>query len=151
MAHMPDNTIEQIKTLPVNLLAADNCALFIWGVMNHIPETLEVIAAWGFTFKTVGFVWVKNNKSDTGLFMGMGNYTRANAELCFLATKGNPKRMHADVHQIIMALVAEHSVKPEEVRKRIERLYLGPYLELYARRDVAGWTTWGNELPCGIL
>jgi N6-adenosine-specific RNA methylase IME4 len=149
--HYDRQTIEQIKTMPVNVLAADNCALFLWAPMPLLPEALEVIAAWGFTFKTVGFVWVKNNKIGDGLFMGMGNYTRANAELCLLATKGNPKRMHADVHQIVLAPVGEHSVKPEEVRKRIERLYGGPYLELYARRDVSGWTTWGNELPCGIL
>jgi N6-adenosine-specific RNA methylase IME4 len=81
----------------------------------------------------------------------MGNYTRANAELCLLATKGHPKRIAADVNQVIMAPVGAHSAKPEEVRKRIERLYRGPYLELYARRDVPGWTTWGNELPCGNL
>jgi N6-adenosine-specific RNA methylase IME4 len=90
---------------------------------------------------------VKKNKNNDGLFMGMGNYTRANAELCLIATKGNPKRLHADVHQIIMTSLGEHSAKPDEVRQRIERLYRGPYLELYARKAAPGWICWGNELP----
>ena len=60
---------------------------------------------------------------------------------------GVPKRIHADIPQIVMAPVGQHSAKPEGVRQRIERLYRGPYLELYARRNVSGWTTWGNELP----
>jgi N6-adenosine-specific RNA methylase IME4 len=141
--------ISQIETLSplINSLAADDCVLFLWAVMPNLPDALKVITAWGFTFKTVGFVWVKRNKYGDGLFMGMGNYTRANAELCLLATRGNPKRLRADVHQIVMATVGEHSAKPEEVQKRIEHLYRGPYLELYARREVPGWTTWGNELP----
>jgi N6-adenosine-specific RNA methylase IME4 len=124
--HYDRQTIEQIKALPVNFLAADNCALFLWGVWNRLPDILEVIAAWGFTYKTAGFIWVKTNKSGDDLFMGMGKYTRANSEPCFLATKGKPKRIHADVHQIVMAPVGAHSAKPEEARKRIERLYRGP-------------------------
>jgi N6-adenosine-specific RNA methylase IME4 len=133
--------------LPVAKLAAPDSALFLWTVMANIRETLDVIAAWGFIYKTAGFVWVKQNKQNEGLFMGMGNYTRTNTELCLLAIKGKPKRLHADVHQVVMAPIGEHSAKPEEVRQRIERLYRGPYLELYARRGAAGWTTWGNELP----
>jgi N6-adenosine-specific RNA methylase IME4 len=55
-----------------------------------------------------------------------------------------------DVHQVVIALIGEHSVKPEEVRKRIERLVPGPYLELFARRPVSEWTTWGNELASSV-
>jgi N6-adenosine-specific RNA methylase IME4 len=139
--------IAQIKALPVASLAAEDSALFLWAVMPNLAAALEIIESWGFTYKTAAFVWVKKNKKNDDLFMGMGSYTRANAELCLIATKGNPKRLHADVHQIIMAPVGEHSVKPEEVRHRIERLYRGPYLELYARQAVPGWTCWGNELP----
>jgi N6-adenosine-specific RNA methylase IME4 len=143
--------ILQIETMSplITSLAADDSVLFLWAMMPNLPNALKVITAWGFTFKTVGFVWVKQNKCGDGLFMGMGNYTRANAELCLLATRGNPNRLRADVHQIVMAAVGEHSAKPEEVQKRIEHLYRGPYLEVYARREVPGWTTWGNELPFG--
>jgi N6-adenosine-specific RNA methylase IME4 len=78
--------------------------------------------------------------------MGMGYWTRSNAELCLLATRGRPMRWAMDVPQVIMSPVGEHSEKPEEARRRIERLVSGPYLELFARRAAPGWTTWGNEM-----
>jgi N6-adenosine-specific RNA methylase IME4 len=54
--------------------------------------------------------------------------------------------INEDVHQVVMAPVGEHSAKPDEVRRRIERLLNGPYLELFARKPVEGWTVWGNEV-----
>jgi N6-adenosine-specific RNA methylase IME4 len=145
--HYSTRGLDAIKALPVAALAADDCALLMWAVMPELPGALDVIAAWGFEYKTAGFAWVKQNRSGEGLFWGMGYWTRANAEVCLLATKGNPKRLNADVHQVVMAPVAQHSSKPDEVHARIERLVGGPYLELYARRERAGWTTWGDEIP----
>jgi hypothetical protein len=78
--------------------------------------------------------------------MGQGYWTRANPEDCWLATRGHPKRINADVRQLIVAPVMEHSCKPGVVHEYIERLVDGPYLELYARRDRENWVTWGNEL-----
>ena len=75
----------------------------------------------------------------------MGYYTRSNSEVCLLALKGSPLRLARDVHQVVMAPVGEHSAKPEEVRHRIEQLFPGPYLELYARKPAPNWTCWGNE------
>ena len=77
---------------------------------------------------------------------GNGYWTLANTEACFIATKGSPLRLATDVHQVVMAPVGEHSAKPEEVRRRIERLFPGPYLELYGRKLVPGWDVWGNEI-----
>jgi N6-adenosine-specific RNA methylase IME4 len=145
--HYNTGGLDAIKALPVQRLAADDCALLIWCVMPELLGALEVIRAWGFEYKTVGFTWVKQNKSGEGLVWGMGYWTRANAELCLLATRGSPNRIARDVHQVVLAPVAEHSRKPDEVHDRIERLIRGPYLELYARRDRPGWTTWGNEIP----
>ena len=62
-----------------------------------LREALEVIEAWGFTYKTVAFNWVKQNKTGAGLFWGLGNWTRSNSEICLLAVKGKPKRMSASV------------------------------------------------------
>jgi N6-adenosine-specific RNA methylase IME4 len=81
------------------------------------------------------------------MFTGLGYWTRANAELCLLATRGSPTRMAMDVHQVVMAPVGAHSAKPQQVRARIERLLVGPYLELYGRTPAAGWVVWGNEIP----
>lgn len=143
--HYDTMSIDDIKALPVEALAADDCALFLWAVCPEIPGALEVITAWGFTYKTFGFVWTKTNPSGQGLHTGMGYWTRANVEPCLLATRGNPQRLAMDVHQVITP-VGEHSAKPEEVHTRIERLLAGPYLELFARAERLGWTTWGNEI-----
>ena len=107
--------------------------------------------AWGFTFKTVAFVWVKQNRKSDPLFWGMGYWTRANAELCLLATRGHPKRAAKDVHQVIISHVEKHSRKPDEMRKRIERL-MGdqPRIELFAREKSSGWDVWGNEVDSDI-
>jgi N6-adenosine-specific RNA methylase IME4 len=144
--HYGTSTIEEIAALPVAPLAADNCALFLWGTWPWLPQCVEVLEAWGFAYKTAAFVWVKQNEGGNGLHTGMGYFTRSNTEYVLLATKGAPKRIAEDVHQVIMAPVGEHSAKPEEVRRRIERLFPGPYLELYGRKPVDGWTVWGNEI-----
>jgi len=139
-----------ISDLPVGDLAADDCALFCWATWPTFPDALEVIKAWGFTFKTMGFVWVKGEglpmfPDDIKTQVGMGYWTRANSEPCILATRGKPKRLHADVRQIILDRRREHSRKPVEIHDRIERLVDGPYLELFARAPHKGWGVWGNE------
>lgn len=145
--HYKTGGLESIKRLPLKALAADDCALLMWAVMPELPGAIEVIDAWGFEYKTVGFTWVKENRSGKGLFLGMGYWTRANAEVCLLATKGKPERLARDVPQVLISPLMEHSRKPEEFHARIERLLPGPYLEVYARRERPGWTTWGNEIP----
>ena len=145
--HFNVMSLDDIKALPVAPLAATDCALLLWSVWPELPDALDVIAAWGFQYQTAGFVWVKQNASGGGLFTGMGYHTRANSEPCLLATRGSPLRLAMDVHQIVMTPVGEHSEKPEEVARRIARLYPGPYLELFARRPREQWTTWGDELP----
>ena len=77
--------------------------------------------------------------------MGLGYWTRANTEACLLATRGHPKRLRADIRQLIVAPRREHSRKPEAIYERIERLVAGPRLELFARQSRPGWTAWGNE------
>lgn len=121
----------------------------MWCTGPHITigTHTKIIKAWGFKPSTIAFVWVKQNPSGDGVHSSMGYWSLANAEMCFIATKGSPLRLASDVHQVVMAPVGEHSAKPEEVRRRIERLFPGPYLELYGRKPVPGWTVWGNEIP----
>jgi N6-adenosine-specific RNA methylase IME4 len=129
------------------LIAAKDCALFMWIVWQKLPEALDLLAAWDFTYKATAFVWVKTSKNATaialdgdGLHWGKGYWTRANTEVCLLAVKGAP------MHEVIVAPVAEHSQKPDCVHQKIEALVLGPYLELFARKPVPGWTCWGQEI-----
>ena len=142
---------EDIQALPVQGIAAKDCVLFLWVTMPCLEEGLELIRKWGFTYKTVAFVWVKQNRISDSLFWGMGYWTRANAELCILATKGHPKRAHTGVHQVIMSHIEQHSKKPDETRDRIIQL-MGdlPRIELFARQSPNGWDVWGNEVECSI-
>jgi N6-adenosine-specific RNA methylase IME4 len=147
--HYDTSPLDEIARLPVAALADEHCALLLWCTWPHIVigTHIEIIRAWGFKPSTCGFLWAKQNPSGDGFDLGQGYWTRSNSETCLLATKGSPLRLAADVRQLVIAPVGEHSAKPEEVRRRIERLFTGPYLELYARRRVDGWTQWGNELP----
>lgn len=151
-SHYPTMTIEEIQALPVSELADKDCALFMWITFPLLKESLSVLSAWGFKFKTIAFVWIKQNRKSDSLFWGMGYWTRANAEFCVLATKGKPKRMAKNVHQVIVSHIEEHSKKPDEARRRIVRL-MGdlPRIELFARQKTAGWDVWGNEVESGII
>lgn len=146
--HYHTMSIDDIKALPVGKIADKDCVLFMWATFPTIGNALSVIKAWGFTYKTAAFVWTKQNKKTPTLFWGMGFWTRSNAEVCLLATKGTPKRKSAKVHQVIQSPVERHSKKPDEARRRIVEL-LGdlPRIELFAREQVDGWDVWGDEVP----
>lgn len=153
--HYKTMAIDDIKALPVAGLAARDCCLFLWTTDSFLPLALEVGAAWGFRFKTVGFYWMKT-RSPTNprphcaarpFQMGTGYWTRANPEQCLLFTRGRPKRVSAAVEKLIVAQRREHSRKPDETHERIEQLVAGPYLELFARRTRPGWVGWGDQLP----
>lgn len=104
--------------------------------------------AWGYTYKTVAFTWVKQNKKTDGIFTGMGYYTRANAEYCLLGTRGKVlPRKSRSVSSVVISHLQEHSRKPDEVRERIVELFGDvPRIELFARQQVEGWDCWGNEV-----
>jgi N6-adenosine-specific RNA methylase IME4 len=136
---------EALAALPVAGLAAPDCALFLWVTDPFLPEGLELIRAWGFEYKTVGFYWVKKNRKSEGFFTGLGHWTRANPEQCLLATRGHPKRRVRNVRKLVISPLREHSRKPDEVRERIERLVPGPYVELFARESKLGWDCWGDQ------
>ena len=131
--------------LPVAALAADHCALLLWCTGPHIAigSHVKVIEAWGFRPSTIAFDWIKQNPRGDGFHVGMGYWSRSNSEQCFIAVKDSPRRLATDVHQVVFAPVGEHSEKPDEVRRRIERLLPGPYLELYGRKQVDGWCVCG--------
>jgi N6-adenosine-specific RNA methylase IME4 len=138
-----------LSALPIADLAADDCALLLWATDPLLPRALELIRAWGFEYKTVGFYWVKLNastKSNQDFFTGLGYWTRANPEQCLLATRGKPSRKGKDVRRLIVDRRREHSRKPDQVRDRIERLVPGLYLELFGRETKAGWDCWSDQV-----
>lgn len=145
--HYSTMTTQEIENIPVEKLAVDNAVLLMWATFPKLPHAMATIKAWGFTYKTCAFTWLKQNKKAPTLFWGMGYYTRSNAEICLLATKGKPlPRVSRRVHSVILSPVAEHSKKPDEVRDRIVELFGDiPRIELFARQHTEGWDCWGNE------
>lgn len=121
------------EPLPVADWAAEDCALFLWGINSMLPQALDVIRSWGFTYKTAAFTWAKRTPRDAGWHFGLGYWTRQNTESCLLATRGHPKRLSRAVPELLIAPRRQHSQKPEEIYERIEALCPGPYLELFAR------------------
>ena len=144
--HYRTLSLADIRALPVAEIAAKDSVLFLWAVDCMVPEALAVGTAWGFTYKTVAFTWVKE-KNGGGHHIGLGYWTRGNPEQCLLFTRGKPKRQSASVRQLISAKRREHSRKPDEAQERIERLVAGPYAELFARQRRPGWDCWGNQVP----
>ena len=157
--HYDTMSLDEIKALPVrDLVHPDGAVLHFWVIDTHVEMALEVLRAWGFTYKTVGFYWAKTNK-DGSFFTGMGFWTRANpehayeaysglesdAERSFLATVGKPKRTGTNVPRLIVSPRREHSRKPDETRQRVMLLTDGPYVELFAREHCSGWSSWGWE------
>jgi N6-adenosine-specific RNA methylase IME4 len=157
--HYAVEDIEGIKALPVAAYAARDCWLFNWCPSPHNLFLHEVMAAWGFDFSGKGFCWIKTTKHATvtpsaviaapgaksPFHFGMGHTTRANSEDCWLGRRGNPPRLDKGVHELIVAPVREHSRKPDEAYRKIERYCAGPYLELFARQQWPGWICVGNQ------
>lgn len=149
--HYPTMNIQDLCALPVAELAAKDSVLFLWATFPQLKEALQLIEAWGFTYKSVAFVWLKQNKKALSWFYGLGFWTRGNAEICLLATKGKPKRKSASIHQFIISPIEQHSKKPDIARDKIISL-MGdlPRIELFARQSTPGWDIWGNEIDSDI-
>ena len=118
-------TLEDICNLPVADITDTDAVLFLWATFPKLREALQTIKSWGFQYKSVAFVWLKRNKNGQGWFYGLGFWTRGNAEICLLATKGHPNK--------ILELMGDL-----------------PRIELFARRKTDGWDVWGNEVESDI-
>ena len=145
-SHYPCMSIEEICCLPVSSIADEDSILLMWTTFPQLEESLKVIKAWGFIYKTCAFTWVKTN-SGGGLYMGMGRYTRANAEICLLGKKGKGvPRKSAAVRNTQMFKRLRHSEKPKQFRELVSELFGDvPKIELFARQSAEGWEVWGNE------
>ena len=142
--HYPLMTLDQIKAMPVKDLSEENAHLYLWVPNGLLQEGLDVIKAWGFTYRSPIY-WIKPR------LCGLGQYIRNASETCLFATRGHaPVKFHAQPNWLFAPL-QDHSHKPEEQFAIIERLSSGPYLELFARRRQPGWDVWGNEIDSDIV
>ena len=134
----PTMTVEEIRAL--NVPAAPDCVLFLWTTAPKLAEAVSVVDAWGFSYRSC-LVWVKPH-------LGLGYYFRTRHELLLVALKGKPgtPEPHARPESVLTWPTGQHSAKPEIVYQLIEKMYSGPYLELFARPPFReGWDAWGNE------
>ena len=140
-------TLEQICALPVANICDETAHLYLWVPNALLPEGLQVMAAWGFAYKT-NLVWHKVRKDGGPDGRGVGFYFRNTTELILFGVRGkNARTLPPGRNQvnIIRAQKREHSRKPDEAYNIIESCSAGPYLELFARGTRPGWTAWGNQ------
>ena len=146
--HYSTMTEQEICFLPVQDIADDNCILFMWVTDSHLKQALNVINAWGFTYKTIGFTWVKQYASGSYCY-NFSPYVLKSTEICLIATKGKLKEIKErnNIKGLVFAERTKHSKKPQEVSKRITEMCKDlPKIELFARDQTAGWDVWGNEI-----
>jgi len=160
----PTMTDDEIMALPVMGIAAPDAMLFMWFIDSRLPKCVEIMAAWGFNYKGIAFVWNKTTKNGNGkVRTTLTPYTRRSCELVLLGTKGKVRDMVAN-HYVLQyigmpSITRLHSAKPPIVREKIVQL-MGdlPRIELFARRPeptlfgdtMAGWDVWGNEMSSDI-
>ena len=130
--------IEDIKALPVNEIADENCHLYLWVTNRSLPKAFDLIEAWGFRYITC-ITWVKPN-------IGMGNYFRGSTEQILFAVKGSQLLKRKDVGTYFEAPRGEgHSAKPDEFYALAESCSYAPYIDIFGRKERDGWTVWGEN------
>lgn len=140
-------TLDRIRDMSetVKKLAAPNSVLLLWVTNNALPAGLAVMEAWGFRY-------VSNAAWDK-YYMGLGNYVRNSHELLLLGIRGKVTPKFRGQRSVLHFPRMGHSVKPAEMYPMIERLFDGPYLELFARQrpnSTSDWSVWGNEIESDI-
>ena len=143
-AHYGCEKIGDLKQMPVGLLAARDSVLAMWATFPMLPEALDLVKAWGFTYKTGG-AWGKLSKTGAKLAFGTGYIFRSASEVLVVGTRGKPEWGNRSTRNLWLAPVREHSRKPDQVRTDLAALVPGPRIELFAREAVEGWQVWGNQ------
>ncbi len=137
-------SLDAIKALPVSQLAAPDCLLWMWATNPMLPQAIETLGAWGFTFKTAGH-WAKRTAGGK-LAFGTGYILRCAGEPFLIGAIGKPKTAR-NVRSVIEGHIREHSRKPDEAYREAERLMPDARrVDLFSRQTRPGWTAWGNEV-----
>lgn len=137
----PTLKLSELSRMPLQDIAKDDCLLFLWATSPHLAQAIELGEQWGFKYRTVAFVWDK-------MVHNPGKYTLSNCELCLVFKKGRipSPRGARNVQQLIKSPRRAHSMKPDEVRDAINRMFpTQDRVELFARGHFDGWTAWGLE------
>jgi N6-adenosine-specific RNA methylase IME4 len=144
--HYETVTLDELKRLSVLSVCAPDCLLFMWATSPHLDQAIDLMKGWGFAWATVAFVWDKQRVNP-------GFYTLSQVELVLVGKRGKipTPRGSRNERQLVSELRGEHSVKPEQVRQRIEAMFpTQAKLELFARRPAPGWDVWGDEIETQV-
>ncbi|WP_406176096.1 MT-A70 family methyltransferase [Streptomyces sp. NBC_00996] len=144
--HYPVMSPDRIRALPVAELAEQNAHLWLWTTNATLRDGYDIAAAWGFSVRSP-LTWVKFR-------LGLGSYLRNSTETLLFCTRGDAPVGFRSQPTWFNAPVQEHSRKPDEIYAVIERISAGPFLELFARREVPSnedWFIWGNEVESDIM
>jgi len=138
----PTLKVKEMMRIPIIEIAKDDCLLFMWATNPHLQQAIELGAAWGFQYRTVAFIWDK-------MCHNPGQYTMSNCELCLVFKRGRipSPRGARNIQQLIRSPRKNHSEKPTEVIKAIEKMFPAQArIELFARRKPKGWSVWGLDV-----
>lgn len=142
---MPLDELAELRhSLRLDFCMAPDCVCVMWATFPMLRDSLRLMAAWGFEYKTGG-CWGKRSPRDRSWAFGTGYIFRGAAELFLLGTRGNPAVLSKSERNLIIAPTRGHSRKPAEMHHKLAAMFRGPYLELFARQPVKGWDRWGDE------
>ena len=147
LSRYPTMKLPEICALPVSAVAADTAHLYLWVPNALLPEGLEVMKRWGFSYKS-NIIWYKIRKDGGPDRRGVGFYFRNVTEVLLFGVRGKNARtlqQGRTQENIISTQKREHSRKPDEQFALIEGCSSGPRLEMFARGPRPGWTVWGNQ------
>ena len=142
--------VDELNNLDIKAVKSNNCALFLWSTMRHLPQAITLMDKWGFEYRTVAFVWIKTSQKGN-INHRLGYWTLSNAELCLLGISGHPRKVNNKIRSVYLLPREGHSKKPQLFRDKIVELFGDlPRIELFARQKVDGWDCWGNEVDSDI-
>lgn len=140
----PTMTVEEISNVPVKDHADASSHLYLWTINKYIEQTYAIARAWGFSPSTL-LTWCKPPHG-----IGLGGTYSLTCEHCLFARRGTCTALRRVDSTWWEWSRGGHSEKPEAFIDMVESVSPGPYLELFARRNRLGWSTWGNESLCHI-
>ena len=138
--------LPELKLLNVPNICFDDCLMFMWSSSPHLDQAIDLLKSWGFKYATIAFIWDKKKVNP-------GFYTMSQCEIVLVGKRGKipQPRGARNIRQFLSEMRGKHSVKPSEVRTRIEEMFpTQKKLEMFARESTEGWDVFGDELEDSI-
>ena len=137
-------TIQEIAALPIGEVLADDALVFLWATQGTLRVGFDVLDDWGLEYSHV-MTWHKPWGPKPL------NKPMYNSEFAIVGKRGRPKyideKMLFTSNQWPNPRI--HSVKPEGFYDLLRRVTPVPRLDVFGRRRIAGFESWGSQAPEG--